>query len=344
MTPIAEQAAHWWVVFGEGNASSAERREFGDWIVRAPERVEAYLRVASVSSALSRPDVRWPTTPADALIRDSLASRNDAIPLSRQRAPAPPREQRQPMLRWMVGLAASLLLVVCVGLFALSRPQQFQTQLGEQRTVQLGDGSWVTLNTATKIEVRLRHDRRSIRLVNGEALFEVARDPRRPFEVDSGNAVLRAVGTQFNVYRRPDRTVVTVVEGRVAMFVGDADRSRPSSHPLMAAADRIVIDSRGAGQIEHGVNLAAATAWSKHQLIFHRRTLGEVAEEFNRYNRRRIEIRSPALQVERVTATFQPNDPDSFVAFIAGMPGVRVADDGRGDYVITLDDTVAPPK
>jgi transmembrane sensor len=205
----------------------------------------------------------------------------------------------------------------------------------------LADGSRVTLNTNSRIEVRLRADRRIIELVRGEALFEVAHDAQRPFDVQAGDVVARAVGTQFDIDKREKRTVVTVVEGRVAMTVAGA----PSGQlPVLVAGDRVVIDGAGSSKLEHGVSSIEATAWTQHQLVFKRRPLGEITDEFNRYNLGRIEIRDPSLQQQEVTGTFRSDDVASFVAVLAGIQGVHVASDGAGGYIITADGSASPPK
>lgn len=334
---LTEQAAHWWAVMRDEQVSTAERREFAEWVKRSPERIEAYLRMARVQAAVSRPDLRWPATSADVLVREALVSQD---PVPHPRASAARERARGPRFAQRLGVAlvASVLFALGAAWF-MSRPEAFHTELGEQRTVLLSDGSRVTLNTDSKIEVRLRSRRRAVHLVRGEALFEVAPDPKRPFDVDTDHAVLRAVGTQFNVYRRADRTILTVTEGRVAMYAaGESKPGEDPEPPVLGAADRGVITGQGVSTIEHGVNVSAVTAWLRHQLVFDRRPLGEVAEELNRYNRARIDIRSAALRAEVITATFQVDDPGALVAFIAGTPGVQVSSDGRGGYIITSDD------
>jgi ferric-dicitrate binding protein FerR (iron transport regulator) len=89
--------------------------------------------------------------------------------------------------------------------------------------------------------------------------------------------------------------------------------------------------------LEHDVNLDEVTAWTRHQLVFHHRPLGDVADEFNRYNVGRIEIRSPSLREQEMTGTFRSNDVASFIAVLAGTPGVQVVDDGTGGYIVTSD-------
>jgi transmembrane sensor len=334
LSSISQQAAHWWVGLHNVEASAAEKREFREWVALAPECVEACLRIAQVHAAVSRADVRWPDTSVEDLVRDALAAPEDSVVPLRPRVPRKREEEhRRPVLRWVVGLAASVLVAASLSWwFMLARPEQFQTKVGEQHSVLLADGSRVTLNTASKIEVRLRTDHRSVQLLQGEALFEIAHDPQRPFDVYAGNVVVRAVGTRFNIDRRATTTAVTVVEGRVAMI---AAGSRTEALPVLSAGERVVVDSAGPGAVEHDVNLAETTAWTQHQLVFHHRPLGEIAEEFNRYNIGRIQIRSPLLREQEVTGTFRSNDVASFVALLAGIPGVHVVDNGAGGYVVT---------
>ena len=325
---LAEEAACWWQVFHDGEASAAEHREFAEWVARSPQRVEAYLETARLHKALKGTSVRWPDTSAEELLRQARIS--PAEPLQfRQRAPATHenREHRRFSPRLGFALAASLLVAVIIAWTMVERPKQYTTAFGEQRSVMLDDGTRVTLNTASKIEVELHKDHRVVRLVQGEALFEVAHDAARPFDVTAGNTTVRAVGTQFNVDARPQKTTVTVIEGRVAFISGKA--------PILVAGDRLVVSASGAATVGHGINVSAALAWTRHQLVFERRSLGEVAEEFNRYNRERIIIESASLRAEEVTGVFQSNDPASFVTFLSTIPGVTIRDDGTGGHVVT---------
>jgi transmembrane sensor len=240
-------------------------------------------------------------------------------------------------MRFVVGLAAALLISVGSAWFVW-RPLQLQTKFGEQGSFLLEDGSRVTLNSASKIEVRLRRDHRLVRLVAGEALFEVAHDAARPFDVRAGDATLRAVGTQFDVDMRPSRTMVTVAEGRVAVLAAEGGPGHGMPMPTLGVADQLVITPGSALVPRHGVDVAAALSWTQHKLIFEHRSLGEVAEEFNRYNRERIVIASKELRDQEITGAFASDDPASFLGFLSGIPGVRIRDDGAGGHVVTVNE------
>jgi transmembrane sensor len=348
LTPsIVEEAAHWWITFHEDNASPAEHREFAEWVARSPERVEAYLRAAQLEHTLKKSDIDWPATPTEVLVREAQASRQDELEIRRE--PSAPLESRNGFVPWKLaprrlafGLATVMLVIAGSVGYMLTRPLELQTKLGEQRSVLLADGSRVTLNTATKVEIVLRGKRRVARLLEGEALFEVAHDESRPFEVATENATFKDVGSQFDVDRRPDRTTITVVEGRVQA----ASSGQPGSvgSTMLSAADQLVIGPAGATELKHDVDVKAALAWMQHRLVFERRSLGEVAAEFNRYNPDKIRIESAELGDQAITGMFQSNGVGSFVSFLEGIPGVQVRDDAKGNHHVTFDSTPPPRK
>jgi transmembrane sensor len=355
-TSILEQASHWWELLHSEGASSADHREFGEWVARSPERVEAYLQTARLVRAIKSPRLRWPNTTAEVLIREAKASPEAVLPFSTGRITAPvDRAGARYSHRYAWGAAAVLLVGIGLALFMLETPQEFSTALGEQRSVLLADGSRVTLNTASTIQVNLHSRRRWVRLVKGEALFEVAHDAARPFEVRAGNAMIGDVGTQFNIDMRSNGTTVTVVEGQVAVnsagpgesggaSTGHRRPESPSDALILGANDRIVITSSGLGAPEHGINAAAAVVWTQRQLMFERRPLGEVAEEFNRYNRDRIDIDSAELRRQEVTGVFEAKDPSSFVAFLSSIPGVEIREGADGAHIVTFQSQATQPK
>jgi transmembrane sensor len=347
-TSVLEQASHWWELLHSDSASSSDHREFGEWVARSPERVEAYLETARLVKAIKSPRLIWPSTAAEVLIREAKSSPETVLPFSTARVAASVdrRGARQSHGRLAWAAAAVLLIGVGLVLFMLETPQEFRTALGEQRSVLLADGSRVTLNTASTIEVNLHNGRREVRLVQGEALFEVAHDAARPFVVRAGNALLKDVGTQFNVDMRSNGTTVTVVEGQVAVDSAATSESAAAraGHGagdtvealILRANDRVVVTPTGVGALQRGVNVAASVAWTQRQLMFEHRPLSEVAEEFNRYNKDRIDIDNAELKRQEVTGVFEAKDPASFVAFLSSIPGVEIREGPNGTHIVLL--------
>jgi transmembrane sensor len=323
--PVTEQASYWWVLLSEGEPTAADTRAFAEWVVRSPERVEAFLQVARLTSALQSNRLRWPDTSPAELIQAALSSGSEVARL--------PFVQRDKPRRPVVPMAVAGVSVVVLGLFAVfhSSAQRFETALGEQRSVVLADGSLVTLNTSSSIDVHMEKDRRTVQLLSGEALFQVARDTARPFDVVAGGTTVRAVGTQFDVDRRSGTTTVTVVEGKVLISDTGADRL-----PL-AAGEQLTVGSH-VTRSPVRADTATAVAWTQRKLIFAHRQLAEVAAEFNRYNRQSIEIRSAGLRSQEISGVFQANDPASFLTWLARLPDVRIEKSPDNlHFIVTLE-------
>lgn len=338
---LSEEAAQWWVTLRSDGCTADEHRAFAEWVTRSPERVEAYLRLASFHSALRAGDVRWPDIPTDTLIEEAKTASAEVIPLDRK----PPFEERNTTIwgrlrvepgRGLAAAVAAIVAFVVVAVWMVVRgPETYRTALGEQRSVILDDGSVVTLNTLSTVEVEFRRTRRVVRLVRGEALFKVAHDSKRPFEVIAGTTVIRAVGTRFNVDRRGERTTVTVLEGRVVVQQRGPDLQRPqqktAAPEMVSAAEQVIVTGSRMSATEHIPNVAPVTAWTQRRLIFNNRPIGEVAEEFNRYNRLHVEIVDPELRRQEITGVFDANDPESFLTFLSHTPGVRVSNSVGSD-------------
>lgn len=373
LTPaVLEEAAHWWLLLNDGSPTPAQQREFSAWVARSPERIEAYLHTARLHRALVSPAMSWPATSAEELIRAARTSASNVALLDvgshglaelRGGATGPDdpvqadqdsaAASRASWTVWRfrsVGIAATLLLAVLGVIGYQWMPERYETRIGEQRSVLLTDGSVVTLNTASRVDVRWERERRIVRLRAGEALFAVAPDAQRPFYVEAGHATVRAVGTQFNVNRSATDTIVTVLEGKVEVRSGgDPDdalaapvRKTGGDHVLLASAERVRVTAGKVNRPERLADVATVTAWTQRQLVFDHATVFDVAAEFNRYNPEQIRIESPTLGAEPVTGVFAANDPESFIAFLTRIPGVTVAQDLDGTRRVVHDPIRAP--
>jgi transmembrane sensor len=215
---VAEEAAEWWVLL-QGDVSRADRECYVDWLRESSVHVAEMLRVAQIHGALDQ-FKRWSGIPIDGS-RDEddsvvrLPTSGSGAELKRD---TPHRGPRRRAVVWSV--AAMLILVT--GLTAVllipSRGRSIQTDRGERREVALADGSVVQVDPETRLRVNYEQHSRRVFLDRGRALFHVAKNTERPFLVEANNTTVRAVGTAFAVERQHESIVVTVAEGKVAVF------------------------------------------------------------------------------------------------------------------------------
>lgn len=326
---VVAEASEWFIDFRAGDVDGEARLRFIEWLRRSPEHIQAYLEVSGVWSELPSSDPEGRFDIASLIAR--ARSESDVIPLSPANPrlpPAPPAaEPRGFGMLWrrpVLALAAAALFATVAALYiwiGRDTTRSYSTGIGEQRTIQLVDGSTVELNALSRIEVRLTAHRRDVALIDGQALFRVAKDKQRPFVVRAGEAQVRAVGTEFDVYKKQTETVVTVVEGRVETYAG-LDGAGAAAI-LLSAGEQLTV-------LPHTVtkptraDTVAATAWVQKRLMFEEMPLSEVAEEFNRYNRRPLAIDDPELKSLKISGVYSSTDPASLINFLRNQSSIRV--------------------
>lgn len=340
---IYAEASEWFVDFRDREPDEATRRAFDRWLRKSPEHLSAYLEIAAIWSDGSRLDPRQRWT-RDRLIEEARPDHGNVVPFVSNTSEPAARPMETPgrgRLRLAIALGVACATLGLVVMQGFSGGATYDTRVGEQRSVVLPDGSTVDLNSRSKIEIRYSDLGREVELLAGQALFNVARDPARPFVVTSGNTRVRAVGTQFDVYRKRRGTVVTVLEGRVAIQ-GDlasagsrntrGRASAPASSPADAAGFAEVLLNAGGQAVITAVaireterpNLTGAVAWRQRQLVFESAPLAEVAEEFNRYNTRQLVIEDRDLDEFYISGVFSSTDPASLIRFLRDRPEVHV--------------------
>jgi transmembrane sensor len=326
---VVAEASEWFIDFRAGDVDGEARVRFIEWLRRSPEHIQAYLEVSGVWSELpsSDPEGRFDIASLIARARNEP----DTIPLSPvnpRRPPAlpaaEPRGWRMLSRRPVMAAAALALLASITALFLWidsDTAHSYSTGIGEQRTIQLLDGSTVELNARSRVKIRLTDRRRDVALIEGQALFRVAKDKQRPFVVQAGDAQVRAVGTEFDVYKKQAETVVTVVEGRVETFSG-ADGADAAAIMLSAGEQLTVLPHTVTKPTR--ADTVAATAWVQKRLIFEETPLKEVAEEFNRYNRRPLTIDDAELQTLKISGVYSSTDPASLINFLRSQNSISV--------------------
>ena len=317
---LAHQAAQWVVVLQRG-AGAEERAAFADWLRQSPYHVQAFLFQAALDREMTRFDAQREHD-IEAILGEISSN---VVPLKSAAAPEagaasePASTPCSVSRRYASGIAGLALLATSLTLgYALLSGHldgwtRFQTAVGEQRSVQLEDGSVINLNTQSELEVRLSEASRDVRLLAGEALFKVAHDPIRPFKVTVDGATIQAIGTQFNVYRQGDLTTVAVVEGRVQV----TDRHSRIALTKLAAGQEVHVDNDGRVSEIAPVDVVRVTAWRQRRLAFQSETLADIAAQFNRYNREPRLLVEHSVGGRRFSGNFDADDVESFVTFLA---------------------------
>ena len=330
-------------------APPVDNEAFTTWLVRSPTHVEAFLSVAALHGGLAAAST-FNRVWLESLMADAQSNvlqldggRDDQWSTGNRRARKASRSW--PRLALVASVLLTVLAGVVIGVWSLVNPDgvvRYATVVGEQTTLVLDDGSLLQLNTSTSVTVRFTDEAREIVLLSGEAMFNVKKDPARPFRVQSGQVQVEAIGTRFNVYRQAEETRVTVIEGRVAVgSSGDSSRdsvkpegqAKEGNHPAstdtvnstreLAAGEQLAIRPDGTVSGQSAVDTQHAVAWTQRRVVFDNDTLATVAEELNRYNRDKLIIDDTTLRERRISGVFTVNDPQSFAEVLASMTPIR---------------------
>jgi transmembrane sensor len=328
---IALRAAEWYEKLKDG--SDGSNTEFVNWLAESPRHMEAFLVVAG-EAPLMRQVFESGAFDLDELMRKArseVLELHVAPPLFRTPQRVDRKWWRRVELRSIAAAAVAVLSIGAVVFHQWSSWQRFETPIGEQRTVQLAEGSIVNLNALSRVEIRIDEAQRDIKLPRGEATFKVAPDPARPFRVRTPGAVVEAVGTQFNVYARPDgTTTVAVLEGKVKVTSDHGGSALPV--PL-AAGEEAQVRANGHIEREAHTDVAEAVVWQQRKLIFKRTSLEDIAAEFNRYNKTtRIRLEGIKAEAFRFSGAFNADDPQSLATLLTHESDLLV--ERRGDEIV----------
>ncbi|MDR6819400.1 transmembrane sensor [Neorhizobium sp. 2083] len=281
---IAEEAAGWVARLGSRDATEADRRRFEFWKMQDPAHAAAFEEMSAL----------W----------GDLAS----VPKT-----VAPRRRRM-----VGGGMAALLLMGCLGVVANDTGlvawyrSDFYTPVGVVKRIDLDDGSVVTLNTDSAIQVRYGQTERRIVLLRGEAFFDVTPNPARPFVVSGNEAQAIALGTHYAV-RVGDYDEVMVEEGHVAVTSG-------SQRAVLDAGGTAKLDAEGRLVTGSG-DVANLTSWRGGKLVFSGLPLGEVLDRIGRYQHGRIVVLDDQAAQLRVSGVFAANDIDqTFAALQESLP------------------------
>lgn len=348
---IEERAAQWLARRESGAWSASDEAEFNAWLEQSTLHVVAFVRLEAAWNHAKRlkalsagvqpgtvpspedwrlapffdrvapPDV---ATSAPASEGSGLSSREEECQSTTPEPPTlAPTFSRN---RWAI--AASLLVAIGASIAVYMWPfgSAYHTPVGGIASVPMSDGSKVTLNTDSRIRLALTETERRVELERGEAFFDVAKDPTRPFVVAAGAKRVIAVGTQFSVRRDGDDVRVFVTEGRVRV----EDETEPAAR-AGSNEDKLLTLSAGsiARASDAGVLVQETTvpeienylSWRTGYLIFRDMALADAIAEFNRYNTRKIVIEDSAVAAIRLSGKFRATQFEAFVRLLEeGFP------------------------
>jgi transmembrane sensor len=333
-----EQAAATWIARRDSGVwTEAEAASFQEWLTAYVGHRAAYYRLNSAWTEAGRVRALGAIAPEN--------SSWSAVPTGADAVDKPLSQRKSTRRFALLTAAASVLILLAATLVSFKdewfHSNRYTTVIGGRQTIPMSDGSRVTLNTDSALRISLDDDNRVVEIDHGEAFFEVAHDPKRPFIVKAGDRRVIAVGTQFSVRREGDGLRVIVTEGTVryqdrAQGEGAAASTADSAggKPVLLPAGSI---ARTQGNTVQVRQLPVAEAdrdltWRSGLLSFRDTPLAEAVAEFNRYNTRKIVIEDPAIAELEVGGVFRSNNVAPFVRLLEQAFAIRA--DVQADRIV----------
>lgn len=314
---IVSEADVWCVRLRESDCTEAERRKFERWRQASPEHSQAYAQAERLWAQLAM------------AVEDPALQ---AMPEAR----LPPR-RLYPTARpaWFrFGWAAAALVCIAVaGHVLLSEPvpagRRYATAVGETRPVTLEDGSVVTLDAGSGMEVRYGKERR-VALERGTAFFEVVSDPSRPFVVVAGEGRATVLGTRFQVRIASDQPEVVLQEGAVRLDLADGGAGQGV---VLAPGQKAMLGDARTWQAE-AADVEVLTAWRQGRLIFRDVPLADALAQMARYHPEEMRLEDPGLATLLVNGVFRAGDMASFALALESTLPVRVIETEQGRRIV----------
>lgn len=329
------QALYWFVRSRSGEMTEQEQSECEGWLASDEVNRRAYERINGTWCELEGLAAR----PFPELEQAEAYWESKAVALSIRSG------QRMMVKMKIVGaMAASLaLLLVTAWWWTMIRVEtsEYRTVRGEQRTITLSDGSTIAMNTDSALTVYFSGRTRTVVLEKGEALFTVAHEPARPFEVVAGNGRMRDIGTAFVVHHRTDDVTVTVVDGLVDVAAHRShDPVAQPQHSVLTKGTRARYTPDGRLWPAEPAGPETELAWLHGKLVFEARPLKEVIQEVARYRVGEIRLLGPQLAALKVSGVFHIEDLGGFLTALEDALPVKVAHVTAQLVIIESDSTL----
>lgn len=347
--PAHLAAAEWFVRLHGAELSIEDALAWQVWLNERPENAWAFARIEEVSQAVrtlapasvAAGSVATDSYDASIPLKDWRTRGGSALGLPEQDSPAPGclaqgAFRSRSLILALAALLAGVAFTLAGQFRATETAPTYTTAIGENRNITLSDGSRIALGGDTRLEVVISARARAVELVKGEALFRVAKDPNRPFEVRVKDTNIVAVGTAFDVQLSSDRAVVSVTEGRVVIEpvahflpVSVLQRFEPRLRTVHVDAGQQI--TAGAAGIEDPVEVddpAVTTAWQTGRLSFRLQPLHYVLEDVNRYAPKPIVLEGAGLGSLVITGTVERGNIGGWISSLERAFDLQATEEG----------------
>lgn len=331
---LSEQASDWLLRLQMSSDDPTLKKDFEAWLSASPEHQKAWQKISRTWTVLSQvpSSLTLPQTSSlpeqDMPVRVAVSSVSSG---EQQSSEASEQELsvavRQPLWKsrsvWAGALLAACLCAWLVPGWLLLLEADYRTSVDEIRTVSLSDGSEVTLAGNSAIAVDVTESSRSVRLLTGEAFFDVAHDASKPFTVKADTLNVSVLGTSFDVRLGADAADVSLLEGRVHAASSNAIVPQ-GLHLHPGERLRLLKGSSSADSYRvEDVALEEIGAWRKGRLFVTNATVRSVVEQIGRYHNAWISV-DPLISSTRITGVYDLSQPDRALNAVVSAFGGRV--------------------
>jgi transmembrane sensor len=318
---LLDEAASWLLRLREAVGDQRVQDDFNAWLSRSSEHRAAWHRVRESWHLLGegKPVYEHVWRPHSLQASSSGVSR---VARRRWRWAAPVSA---------VGLAACL-LVVAVPSLVVRLEADHLTTTAQSRLVTLEDGTTVYLAADSAIKTEFSASRRQVRLLAGEAFFDVIRDPGRPFVVDASGVKVEVTGTAFDVRLSSSVTQVELARGAVGVSFDAARRASPA---VLAPGQMLVVDRKSGVMVRSDIAPEDIGAWREGRLFVNDATIGAVVEQIQRYHAAWIAVPDIALAQQTVTGLYDLRDPDRALRALVQPHGGKVREVSRFARIVS---------
>lgn len=341
---INKEASDWFAKLHRGELTQQQRSDLHGWLMQNPRHGHSLIQMAELWDDMHSLSLLAELIPVDC---DPRAVSNNQSFIS---------IVAKPSMVVVTALAASVILVFSL-IFMSATDQQvkgkgspvsepyelvYHAKLGEQSLAQLSDGSSILLNTQTTIKVRFDDSERAVELIEGEAHFDVAKNPEIPFVVYAGNGRIRAVGTAFSVRLDQQRVGVTVTEG-VVQVSSDVNSPVKNATGTTTTVKTVTLRQNGEAYYRDSIEdvgyidahaLEKKLAWKSGKWLFDGARLDEVIKEANRYLDIKLVIGDPSIANLQVGGYFNIGDIDPLLSALEKGLGVTALPRNGGQIAL----------